>query len=205
MTTSVQTARALGAEVTTTVAVSLIKYEATGNVLFLWEAIQAVSDPRLEGAPIVLPTILRNYLHEASAGVLDAALRKPGDFSQGALGRLGFSEGRGASPAQKYARDQSVGILLSIYEELKLRHNSAQAELLMGGALCIDPKSMRGRLSAARKTFRQIRDRLLAAGFVVPEGGSRDWDNIPDFVLLNLLRGMPDVFWARQNTRLDAR
>jgi hypothetical protein len=196
----------LCAEAATIVQVMVAKYEVTRNPLFLWEALQVLTAPGLEGAALVLPSALRLYLQEASDRVIVAALSRPKEFGGSVLTALGFSEGRGASPAKDYARDQSIGILLSIYDEMKRRfdaekNKAARAEQFMADALGIDAKSMRGRLTAARKTEARMHQHLgWPAPSEVPRG--MYWTDVPEEILAERLRGMPDVVWQEGGVRL---
>jgi hypothetical protein len=177
------------------VDVMLAKYAITQNPIFLWEALEALTAPVMAGVAVEMPTVLREYMQQASLRIVRAAHEPPREFPFAAARALGFSWGKsGDSVPKEYARDSSNGILLMVYEEAKHRHGAKGATEFMASALSIEPGTMNTRLTAARKFDDALRDKLgLPSREDAPP--QREWQELPDVVLVQVLRGMPDRFW----------
>ncbi len=167
----------------------------TGNAVFAWAAIQACLAPDIE--PLPLPPEVRHYLFDAATGVVDAATQHHEAFATTVLKALAFAGTQGASRAREYAKLQSQEYLIGIYNALKERHGSAQAEKLIGEAARISADRVRARLREARRTRERVRKELFGDAGAKQALVSPFPPELPDASLLDLASGLPDLFWRR--------
>lgn len=172
-------------------------YRATGNPIFLWEAVQAMTSPSVAGLPIIIPDEIRSYLYVSAEQLVRAGTSPPGEFNASALKALGLSRTSGESVPKSYARDQGVGIFLGIYEEVKRRTGSAEAAIdFIAGAMNKDRKTISTRLTYARKVARKVAEEMASSPQQIdPTALGSRFTGLPEVVLQQLVRGLPDVFW----------
>ncbi|WP_376092790.1 hypothetical protein ACE7GA_24315 [Roseomonas sp. CCTCC AB2023176] len=171
--------------------VAVASYRASGNPLFLWGAIAFLT---AEAAPdgVELPKELRAYLRDASRQIREAATEGvPGAFPEAVVKALGFGGRQGSSVARDYARDQSSGLLVAAFEELRRRGRGAgEAQGFIGDVLGVSSEAVEAQIEAAR-------DRLLQfareAGLATIEGLLPGIGWASEATIAGLLRGMPHV------------
>jgi hypothetical protein len=173
----------------------IASYAATENPLFLWDLLKMLTSPQLDGAAVVLPTELREYLHEGAAALIVAATMSAEAFPAAAVAALGLRTGKNKkSVAKEWERIQNYGLLLDIYDEMKARRGASGATLFMSESVKkISVGAMNTRLTAARKFDEDLRRRSGRAGRSA--ASPRPMKDLPDILIANLLRNLTGKFW----------
>jgi hypothetical protein len=172
----------------------IASYAVTDNPLFLWDLLKMLTSPQLDGAAVVLPTELRQYLHEGAAALIVAATMSAEAFPVEAVAALGLRTGKNKkSVAKEWERLQNCGNLLDIYAEMKARRGATAATLFMSEAANLSVGAMNTRLTAARKFDDYLRRRSGRAARSAES--SRPMKDLPDLLIANLLRNLTGVFW----------
>lgn len=178
------------------------QYRATGNPLFLWEAIKAITSPALAGQPLVLGEEVRSYLHAAASDISTAGISPVERFKDSVLKALLFSDStNGKSVPKEFARLESAANFLGIYLALRNRHKSDRAQAMIAERLGITHSRVKARITEARNDLKRM---MLANGETIPsddELGNPGMNGLPDIVLMTLLDGLPSVVWGNPKFR----
>jgi hypothetical protein len=182
---------------------SLAQYRAKQNPIFLWAALRELSSPALAGAPIGLPDDLRNYLHAAASGIVEAAISPLEEFQSSVMKALQLdTKGQGRNAPKEYAKLQSASAFLGIYLALSKRHKADGARKMMADTLGTTPSRIKDRVTEARNDLREM---AIAHGEQVrpdDELGDLYMHELPDLFLLNsVLPGLPNHFWVLKKSR----
>ena len=166
---------------------ALAHFKASGNHIFLWEAIEALTNPFLGDPPIAMPAALLAYLHRAAVAIRKAT-NQPSRFPDKALAALGFAGKRGASVAKDYRRSSKLPGVLAVYEALMARHGAMKAEEMIGKELNLQVTRVREIMVEARKFTHSL---FRGAGVSLNKRartGSPRFNEMTDDELLALLR-----------------
>jgi hypothetical protein len=176
---------------------AIAQHRATKNPLFLWEAIEAITSPAMVGQPLVLGEEVRGYLHAAAEGIVTAGLSPVERFKDSVLKALLFSDTtNGSSVPKEFSRLQSASAFLGIYLALRDQIKSDAAQKLMASELGTTQPRIKARITEARTELRAM---MRANGETIPpddELGNPSMRGMPQPVLLQMLRGLPNVMWT---------
>lgn len=177
--------------------VMLEKAAISGNPIFLWEGIYALTRPEMEGSPVVLPPALRSYLNDAAQGIFQAAtMVHPDDFQKFTMRALRLSDGK-RQIAKSFARDRFLGRLLDIYDEFYHREGAEKAATSMAKAIRKNKKTIEDRLAFARTFDKKLRKKLgLAPRQRQPD--VRPLKDVPEEGLAHMLRQLPHIYWLKR-------
>lgn len=185
------------------VAEAASSFEETGNSVFIWNAIAALTDPAIAGVLFPLPETVRKYLHTAALGVRDAAVRQPKDFQSNVMNALALTtKRRGHSIPRDYAYTQSLTAFLGVYAVFESKYGSGKACEMIGAATNTSAVSARVNVTKALNLLNRIRRgaRLEPVSVsYIPDCVKDIHGNIlPDgFLITALVKGAPHNYWRR--------
>lgn len=182
------------------------RYKETGNPVFMWNAIAAMTDPAIIGVLFPLPEPVREYLHTAALGVRNAAVGPPRKFEREMIKALSLTKDKqGHSVAKNYARVQSIEMLLGVYAALAFKHGSSRAYDMIAKAQHVDVSSLRKKLTEGRKLANKIRRSAglgqITASYIPDSLRDVNGELLPDGALIGgFVEGAPETFWRKNST-----
>lgn len=179
------------------------QYGVTGNPVFMWNAIAAMTAPEIAGVAFSLPEPVREYLHTAALGVRSAAVGPPGNFDREVIKALSLTKERqGHSVPRHYSNIQSLELLLGVYAALKSKHGSPKAYGMIAKVQSIDVFTLRVKLTEGRKLVNRIRraagEDEITSSYIPDSLRDIHGDLLPDGALIGwFVEGAPETYWRR--------